>query len=174
MSSAAPDYAEALVAWRAWRVLDERHGHRLRSVVYPAIWAPGHELVAECECRSRSLSRPWRYRRCELAPSTDCDCGIYGARKVTDAIEYLGNTTGAWDPSNAVIGRVSLWGEVMEHRLGWRASRAYPARIVVPARPGSDAVAAALDAYGVPVEQFESSGRADIKATLERLVLERI
>lgn len=172
--SSAPDYAEPFVAWRAWRIRNEPEGQRLRSVVFPVNWVPGQELVAECKCRARSLLRPWRYRRCELAPARACDCGIYGAREVADAIDYLGHTTGSWDPSNAVIGQVSLWGEIMEHRLGWRASRAYPARIWVPLRPGSDRVAAALDAYGVPVEQFECSRRRDVQSTLERLRLERL
>lgn len=31
--------------------------------------------------------------------------------------------------SPAVIGTVSLWGEVVEHVHGWRAARAYPQRL---------------------------------------------
>lgn len=170
--SSAPDYAEPVLAWRAWRILLEPDGHRLRSVIYPVIWAPDHELEAACKCRSRSLSRPWRFRRCALAPSAGCDCGIYGARRLADAIEYLGNPVGAWSPGTAVIGHVNLWGEVIEHRLGWRASCAYPARIFVPHRPGSDRLAAALGAYGVPVEQFDCSGKTGVQVALQRLTLE--
>ena len=33
-----------------------------------------------------------------------------------------------------VLGRVSLWGDVVECAWGWRASFAYPAQIYVPDR----------------------------------------
>ena len=55
------------------------------------------------------------------------------------------------------LGRVSLWGLVVECERGWRASHAYPERILLPVRPGAgaaeelDALTAALSVYGMPV-----------------------
>ena len=36
----APDYAEPIIAWRAWLVVAEEEGIRLSSVVYRNVWPP--------------------------------------------------------------------------------------------------------------------------------------
>jgi hypothetical protein len=62
-----------------------------------------------------------------------------------------------------VIGRVALWGDVVESESGWRASVGYPSQLFVPIpmenarrslrrRAVVDEVAVALELYGVPVE----------------------
>ena len=70
-----------------------------------------------------------------------------------------------------VFGAVSLWGRVVETERGWRASCAYPRRIVVPSRrlerlvavalwpyrPTPGAVARELEAYGVEVEVVDAA-----------------
>jgi hypothetical protein len=58
---------------------------------------------------------------------------------------------------------VALWGEVVEGERGWRASHAYPTRIYVPLRAGSDHqevndIALDLAVYGVPVEVLDCAG----------------
>jgi hypothetical protein len=75
-----------------------------------------------------------------------------------------------------VIGTVSLWGRIVECARGWRASRAYPKRIYVPATRGPywlkapqvDEVALALTDYGVPVDLLDptSSCPDDIVAAI--------
>ena len=71
-----------------------------------------------------------------------------------------------------VIGRVSLWGTVVECAQGWRASLAYPAQLYVPLLPrGRHAALAhqfALDLtdYGVPVDLIEVSAPNKLIATL--------
>ena len=57
-----------------------------------------------------------------------------------------------------VIGRVALWGEVVEGTRGWRASRGYPAELWVPQLDGDgteiaelESIAIDLADYGVPV-----------------------
>ncbi len=63
-----------------------------------------------------------------------------------------------------VFGRVSLWGRVVEHDLGWRASHAFPERLfVIPGRVDARTVEAAirgLGRYGVPVAAFDSPSLA--------------
>jgi hypothetical protein len=58
-----------------------------------------------------------------------------------------------------VIGRVALWGEVVEGEFGWRASRAYPLELLIPGRAGGyrrgaylDEIAVELEAYRVPID----------------------
>jgi hypothetical protein len=85
-----------------------------------------------------------------------------------------------------VIGCVSLWGTVVECTRGWRAERAYPASLAVPAprpqarkrhllRPRRKAseslpaahIADALGEYGVPTELVACETLGDLAAALE-------
>lgn len=106
--------------------------------------------------------------RDHLAPAERCSCGVYAVRDVHYAVGY----PRAW---NGVVlypalGRVSLWGVVVECERGWRASHAYPERILLPVRPGAeaseelDALTAALSVYGVPVLPLVSPWFRDASA----------
>jgi hypothetical protein len=75
-------------------------------------------------------SKAWRPREvaqatCRLAwsheaPNADCSCGLHATRD----IDYLRRTR-----CPAVLGRVALWGRVIEHEHGYRARFAYPQRL---------------------------------------------
>jgi hypothetical protein len=75
-----------------------------------------------------------------------------------------------------VIGTVSLWGRVVECTRGWRASRAYPKTIYVPATCApywlraerAEEVALGLTEYNVPVELLDGDARgpAELAAAL--------
>ena len=173
--SAAPDYIEPIVGWRTWLIVPEGERFRLRSVIYEALWLPRSELVARC-LRSRVLSVRWR-RSEHVPPAPRCGCGIYAAREPDEAASYL--ERGSWGEALSVlrvIGRVSLWGRVVECTHGWRASHAYPETIYVPAtrEPNwlraerAEEVALALTDYGVPVELLDanSAGPAEVVAAL--------
>jgi hypothetical protein len=79
------------------------------------VWEPGHGLAAAC-----AKGHP--------APDPACSCGIYAARDPEEARRYL---VGRDDPHvvGRVLGRVALWGTVVEGERGWRASRAHPVEI---------------------------------------------
>lgn len=150
----AADYAEALVAWRTWALADEGRGWRLQSVVKSTVWSPCRPLEAEC-LRPRPLRR---FRRHHV-PEFDCACGVY-ASELPVAASYLDSSWLGLGGRRVrqVLGRVSLWGEVVVCERGYRASLAYPAHLYVAGRDGrgevrDDAfdVAAGLEAYGVPV-----------------------
>lgn len=117
---AAPDYAEALIGWRVWCVV--RFGGRLRlaSVIHDEVWPAGKELVARC--RAAAPLEP------HAAPAPDCNCGIHAARDPAAVWTYL---RGRDEPGTVarVLGRVALWGDVVEHELGWRAQYAYPLEV---------------------------------------------
>jgi len=110
----APDYAEPLIGWRVWCVVETHAGLRLGSVIHDRLWPLGAELVARC------LSDGDHH-----APDEACSCGIHAARDPAAVRSYL---RGRDEPGTIgrVLGRVLLWGNVIEHEGGWRAERAYP------------------------------------------------
>jgi hypothetical protein len=116
-------------------------------------------LVAECLRPLQLVSRFRRKRRsARPVPDERCECGIYAAwlpqidQYLTDAPTTAINVVGR------VLGRVSLWGTVIECERGFRASHAYPQRVYVPVdaslhpKRSWEELVAGLDAYGVPVE----------------------
>ena len=100
------------IGWRAWRVVEEGDEVRLASVLYEDVWPLDEPLVATCPA-----GHP--------APDFDCTCGIYAARRPELALPYRVGRDDARTVAR-VLGRVALWGDVVEHRDGWRASHAYP------------------------------------------------
>jgi hypothetical protein len=161
--AAAPDFAEPFEAWRTWRVVTGIDGPLLSSLFFDLVWPPRAAVHARCNRRSW-LDRIGRFRQAHAAPGERCECGLYGAR-IEQAAAYL------WHPRIAprrahlhVLGRVKLWGAVVECERGYRASSAYPAELLVPAAPGARAeeIAAGLARYGVPVRLIECRTREEI------------
>ena len=102
------------VGWRAWTVIETKDGVRLGSVIYDTVWQPTEQAIAVCHCD-----------RSHDAPAIACTCGFHAARDPVDALTYL---HGRDEPHTVsrVLGRVLLWGTVVEHEHGWRASHALP------------------------------------------------
>jgi hypothetical protein len=154
----APDLCEPVHGWRLWFVVVDGGHARLMSPVYPLVWRPGHELEAVCDARRREPLRPWRLRPAEhAAPEMRCCCGVHAVSEPGDLAAYVPSVA-ARRIVHRVLGRASLWGEVIECVRGWRASHAYPAELWVPEvhinrRPltGLEAMAMQLADYGVPV-----------------------
>jgi hypothetical protein len=63
-----------------------------------------------------------RIGRMHEAPEIDCTCGLHG----THEPDLLRRTK-----SPSVLGRVALWGRVIEHELGFRAQFGYPQRLAL-------------------------------------------
>ncbi len=104
--------SEPVSAWRAWALTGRRDGTGLllRPVAKRAkTWRPRE--VVEASCRTSRLHE---------APEPTCTCGLHG----THDLEILRKTR-----CPAVLGRVSLWGRVVEHEHGFRAQYAYPQRL---------------------------------------------
>jgi hypothetical protein len=104
---------EPLLAWRAWALTGRRDGSHL--VLRPVVgrgrpWLSGRP--AEAACRMRGPLHE--------APQLDCTCGLHG----THDLAVLRRTR-----CPAVLGRVALWGRVIEHELGFRARYGYPQRL---------------------------------------------
>lgn len=127
-----PDVAGVVLGWRTWRV--GRRAQRRAELISPlaaVAWPAGRPMSATCGSRSH------------LPPGDGCTCGLYAAREPR-ALSF--------GPSDLeVLGVAALWGTVLEGARGWRASHAYPRRVVVgPAVPGEQR-AALSRRYGVPV-----------------------
>jgi hypothetical protein len=104
--------SEPIMAWRAWALTGHRDGTGLllRPVAKRArVWRPREVVEASC-----------RVSRWHDAPDPTCTCGLHG----TNGIEVLRKTK-----CPAVLGRVALWGRVIEHEHGYRARYAYPQRL---------------------------------------------
>ena len=165
-----PDYVEPVDAWRVWRVVMRERRVVLQSLFAGSVWEPGVPLVASCGAGHRSRWTPWRKKATDHpAPELDCRCGIYGVKSVAAARSYL-ETPPLLCRDDRVIGRVALWGDVVEGPLGWRAAYAYPAELFVPApvvagsglrrRAYVDEILSALEEYRVPVDLVAPSALA--------------
>jgi hypothetical protein len=167
--SRAPDLLEPVAGWRLWFVVSEAGRARLMSPVYPTVWRPRRELVAECDARRRQLIRPWRLRPAEhAAPGEHCSCGVHAVSRPGDLAAYVPSVASR-RIVHRVIGRVHLWGEVVEGTRGWRGGRAYPADLWVPSmhvnrRPvaGLETMAMQLADYGVPVRICDRKSARDV------------
>jgi hypothetical protein len=168
----APDLPGAVEVWRAWRVVERGRTYHLGSVLKPTLWPRREALVADC-LHPRPLLR-LRRRRSDShdSPALRCECGIYGT-DLASVGRYL--TVTPFAPAVArVLGRVSLWGTVIECERGYRASRAYPLEIYVPIDAERDEgrlekLVDALREYGVPVELLADPS-ADAPGAVARLV----
>ena len=104
--------AEPILAWRSWTLTGRRDGEGLllRPVTAGSrAWRPRE--VAQATCRLA-----WSHE----APNADCSCGLHATRE----LDFLRRTR-----CPAVLGRVALWGRVIEHEHGYRARYAYPQRL---------------------------------------------
>lgn len=170
-----PDYVEPTIGWRVWDVIEVDGKLRLSSVAFRAIWLPKRKAVALCHRSLETLA--WAGLPFHSAPHERCSCGIYAAQSGHQAAAYFSRPfMWRWSAIHRIVGTVSLWGNVVEGALGWRASNAYPSALYVPVprrgfrsflsgfpRPKLpvEEVALGLADYGVPVELVDcTSGRS--------------
>jgi hypothetical protein len=127
-------YAEPVIGWRVWRILpfetlQGEESYRLCAAGMrgrPKVWEPRAATAAVCSGFSSTHEAPW----------PDCDCGIYAFRDQAEAAELLEHFATTPNGKGAVgwaIGRVSLWGRVVECEKGWRGQFAYPYALTVHA-----------------------------------------
>ncbi|MHB1571614.1 MAG: hypothetical protein ACYCXW_15510 [Solirubrobacteraceae bacterium] len=167
----APDFVEPLIGWRAWHVIDTPDGLRLHSIGRPVVWEPGVEQRASCRRRST-----WPRRRRDPehpAPELGCLCGVWAVRNPRQAVAGLDIYGRSWKPVHRVLGRVSLWGKVVEYSDGWRAGFGYPAELFIPARrlhgpavPRLDELIDALAIYRVPLSVLDVGARGSLTRAL--------
>lgn len=140
---------EPLVGWRCWFVLPDEL--LLRPIYKRGLaWKPRQALEAVCP---ESLHE---------VPDETCKCGVWTVchPMLLDEIGWRTAPPMGIDslPGILVIGEVSLWGKIVQHERGWRASVAYPRHLYV--FTGDPLVAETLrERYGVPVEYGSDAER---------------
>ena len=160
-TDSAPDLIEPLEAWRVWRVVEREGELLLASIVKSTVWPVAEPLVARCLGPQPFLEWLQRRPRHE-APSVRCECGIY-ATALERSGEYLSDSLPL--ARARVLGRVALWGTVLECERGYRASYAYPLELYVAADASDDdrlppaEVARRLAPYRVPVRLVDAERR---------------
>ena len=150
-----PDLIAPILGWRAWQVVEEDGELLLSSVVFPLLWLPGEEARAECHPGPHT------------APQRHCVCGLYAGATALHAEPYLDGYNHLIGATPVVLGRVAVWGTVIECADGWRASHAYPHELFVPVRGVSrepDELRLALARYRVPVELLDCEPRRGVVA----------
>ncbi len=114
---------EPILGWRAWRLHRMDAGLRIVPTTPRSAWEPRVAIHATC---SGSHTREYMVYNPELAkfhrsPEPGCTCGVH-AIKDPARLARSGRTA-------AVVGRVAMWGRVIEHTKGYRAEFAYPSRL---------------------------------------------
>jgi hypothetical protein len=157
---------EPVVGWRVWRVCREIDGkrsarelaiellaaelrgdakpvshlfrHRLRSLTELSFWPEQRAIEASCHAR----------RHHQSVPVVGCQCGIWAFHSHEQAREAaVSYSNGA---TAVAVGRVRLWGRIVEHEYGWRAQ--YGCAIDATIYSGTDGMARDIaDGYGIPV-----------------------
>jgi hypothetical protein len=149
---------EPLLGWRIWLV----DGSRLRAVVWGTEWPPLARFGASCEHAPAAF---WRENRtsntlllagfggggdeAHAAPNAGCDCGVHAFKRREDAELLAAEKAGGG--AVLALGRVSLWGRVVETERGYRAGLAYPYDLEVLGG-GERLVRELRAAYAVDVE----------------------
>jgi hypothetical protein len=148
MLARIPDLVQVITAYRAWRVESVNGQVRLSALGMDVVWEPRQKAEAVCmQWASWKMGRLLSKEACPLeheAPDFHCCCGIWGFKSIENLRLALGRT---YRPS--VIGKVSLWGRVIETENGFRAQYAYPEQLWV-CEASSPAEELGL-VYGVPV-----------------------
>jgi hypothetical protein len=121
---AAEHSTEPILGWRAWRLHRDETGRlRIAPTTPRPDWEPGAAMHARC---SGAHTRMYLVFNPELeashrSPEPGCTCGLHAMKepgRLARGSRFAG-----------VIGRVAMWGRVIEHTKGWRAEFAYPSRM---------------------------------------------
>jgi len=176
--SRIPDRIEPVQGWRVWDVVLLDGTPRLCSLAFWSIWIPGR--AAQATCRRAPLEGVVAGLPPHEAPAEACRCGIYATAGLAETLAYSRDVRRRRDTIHRVVGRVSLWGTVIECEGGWRSSLGYPAALFVPGvrrrrrrvgLAGADSpvedIAVGLAAYGVPVELLDASDDRELLELLE-------
>lgn len=135
-----PDVAHWIEGWRVWR---RESGGRLQSLYAGDVWPQRQVARAGCHTATdvlgqiASLYGIENIERCHVSPHEHCHCGIYFKHRPPPWEDvFIG--------PDRIVGRVAVWGKVIQGTEGGRAQFAYPLSL-------SDKKLAKL--YGVAWEQ---------------------
>lgn len=114
-------FLHPIIGYRVWG-LD--NFYNLLSLFSTTRWEPYSKLVGAC--KNHFLIRYCNHHELpdiDEIPNINCTCGIYAWKTL------FGTTNGIRDfllHGGYIIGKVYLWGRVIEHERGYRGQYAYP------------------------------------------------
>ena len=133
-----PDRVEPITAWRAWKVYNDAGIWKLKAVGMTGVWEPRKAMEAICGASKEK----------HPAPGYGCECGLWSFTTLDDLVPALENYTDL-----KVIGKVAIWGRVIECEHGFRSSHAYPTELWL--LDNQDNLEQLGYTYGVPVRKIE-------------------
>jgi glycine cleavage system H lipoate-binding protein len=130
--SAAPDYVEAVIGYRAWHLEDDG---LLRPWTFTSL--PWHLGTNSAVCARDVRHRP---------PVADCMCGLYALSDPSDRrLDFR---------ADQAVGAIAAWGDLEVHRTGFRAEHACVVALALPDRADlaqRERLERAAARYGVPL-----------------------
>lgn len=111
-----PDSPTPIVGYRVWGLRSDGFLQSSSSgfASERPIWRPFEAFSARCLALSPCIGS---------VPSLDHGCGIHAYAGLERALKWAKGVP--WERA-VVVGRVNLWGHVVQSQRGWRAEKAYP------------------------------------------------
>lgn len=147
-----PSHVSPIVGWRIWNCSQGKLYSPLISV-YEWPWLE----AAQSRCHDAYI---W-FREEHGAPESNCRCGLYALKEPVSllGVDLDGSTPFesklTKDTHGYVIGRVALWGSVVEHEDGFRAQYGYPLELYLPANKLETLGVELAQNYQVPVRDLK-------------------
>lgn len=138
-------FTAPITGWRLWQVIPSGQQHSLTAwSTRRLVWPARRRYESSC-LLGGALGHG--------APDVSCRCGLYAFATRELAEQALATEM---RPTAIALGRVSLWGHVVQHARGWRAQYAYPYDLWL--LHGSEALAGELRAaYAIDVDLLDAS-----------------
>lgn len=112
-SLVVPDLLEPIIGYRAWRV--DSGGNLMSTGLFyyghGGGWYPREPQASQCY-----YDKLLHYGH--KTPQEHCNCGYYAASDFRNIMKGSGKY--------AAVGRVAMWGKIIQYTKGWRAEYAYP------------------------------------------------
>lgn len=154
--SEAPDLFEPVLGWRCWIIV----GSTLRSVAIAHSWQA--EETATCKRTASLYSYDPAPPRSHAAPAGECQCGLYAYHDPWTAEQHRQRLEQEYG-WQVVTGAVEMWGDVLVHATGVRASHARVLGLTVPPggplTPWSPSQAPMPGQIGLPIRRYWPGAR---------------
>ncbi len=137
-----------VIGWRVWTI---GKGDWLWSLCLNNVcWPDGEPLVAELRLHPQWPVDPTVFRAlAKTGTPVGLGAGIFAFKYRARAARLILGL-----PTDCLLGRVALWGDIAEHAHGYRAQYAYPVSLVVPWRLREEGCRLAAG-YGCQVERVD-------------------
>ncbi|MFN2593862.1 MAG: hypothetical protein ABR579_03110 [Actinomycetota bacterium] len=119
-SSSIPDSPTPILGYRVWGLdgMGLLHSASSGFTTEQPLWRAFEPFAADCLALSPCKDE---------VPALDHGCGIHAYTELEPALKWA--RAMRWERA-IVVGRVKLWGRVVQSQKGWRAEKAYPEHFI--------------------------------------------